>query len=215
MSQSFSDQYRLDFAQAMADSLELSFPNKIGISAGVSVSDDELKKLREFFSKPVFHILNVKYSLFPYWGAMCLPLSSTIFAILKAKGFNADIVYGEVEINGTDEFDSNVEEMKLEYIQKKKHGVQNLHAWVSIGDDIIIDAALPDRISKYYEVPDGYIPDLFIYRAWEMDEHFKSKYKPMLVGSDFIAGTNTQDPLDEVREMSIVLPNFIKHSEFL
>ena len=89
-----------------------------------------------------------------YWGNSCQTLATHFFGFLNSRGIPADIVIGNVIINGTDEFETT-----LEYLQKEvsvsepltEH--QTVHAWVSLGDDTIIDAALPPRLVKHYNAP--------------------------------------------------------------
>ena len=66
---------------------------------------------------------------------MCLDLSAITFMYLKAKGIDAEIIYGNVNINGSpeDEWDTTAEYLKAEYQHKIKQGQQDVHAWVGVG----------------------------------------------------------------------------------
>lgn len=82
----------------------------------------------------------------PYLGNACLTLSATIFMILKANGFNVEMIIGDVSIKGTNLFYTTEK-----YLKKRSNEPQKLHAWVGLGDDCIIDFALPAKLHTEYD----------------------------------------------------------------
>ena len=169
------------------DSIETKYQGKDDIQEIVNIVQGELFDFIEDFFK--FH---------PYLGNMCLDLTAITFMYLRAKGFDAEIVYGNVNINNSpeDEWDTTPTFLKNEYVNKVNTGEQDVHAWVGLGGDIIIDFALPERLWKNYEYPREI--NFPIGRADFFENSLKVKYKPMLVGSDFFKQTNRYDPLDDI-----------------
>lgn len=132
-----------------------------------------------------------------YWGNSCQTLSSQLFAFLNSEGIAAEIVIGNVIINGTDEFETTAESLQAEVTAKEGHTEpQAIHAWISLGDDTIIDAALPARLVKHYQAPPEFSGMIFINRASFLSARYKLRYQPLLVGTEFFAKTNPPDPMD-------------------
>jgi hypothetical protein len=117
---------------------------------------------------------------------------------LKAKGIEAEMIYGNVNINNSpeDEWDTTPEYLQNEYQLKIKKGEQDVHAWVGIGGNIIIDFALPERLWKNYKYPKEI--NFPIGKSDFFEKSLKVKYKPMAMGSDFFKQTNRYDPLDDI-----------------
>jgi len=86
--------------------------------------------------------------LFPgYRGAICQSVGLFILEQLEEAGIAADLVIGEVNINGTLEYDTTLEGLKREWSQGGAGaGDQALHVWVSLGDDIVIDGGIGSRL---------------------------------------------------------------------
>lgn len=186
---------------ALRNSLEFNFNNK----PRVSLTEKADNSLLEFLTIQINQHLIPHLSIIhpTYWGNSCQALSSHIFAYLTSRGIEAEIVYGEVEINGTLEFDTTLQGLKDEFHSTTPlTGGQSLHAWVSLGGDIIIDAALPDRLIKLYKLPEEQLPLFFIGRASDLSRQFKIRHQPLLVGTDFLAKTNPPDPLKLVEYYS-------------
>ena len=94
-------------------------------------------------------------------------------------------------VNGTDEFEATLQELQAEVRrQQPLQGAQNVHAWVSLGDDTIIDAALPPRLVRHYRAPPEFEDMIFIGRGEEMLLRYRCQRTPLLVGTEFFAKTN-------------------------
>ncbi|WP_111858708.1 hypothetical protein [Acinetobacter sp. CFCC 10889] len=202
MAENYSESYRQQLSNALISSKKLNYLNQIIIKPYPKISNKKLENLQNIIYQKILPILWQSVGD-KYKGTSCIDLSINLFIWLQALGYESDIVYGEVEINGVNEFDVSIEELFYEYNNRVAEGIQNIHAWVTIGDDIIIDMALPDRILKFYGVLD--LPPIFINRAGEMSRQFRSKYKPMLVGTDFIAKTNSIDPREAIQDLKSLL----------
>lgn len=202
MNKKYSSIYRIKSIESLERSKKLDFKNIASIKPYQKISNKKIDELAFLLNERILPILISQFGD-SYRGASCINFSAAIYAWLNALEIDAEIVFGEVEIAGTDEFDVTLENLIYEYKNNIREGVQNIHAWVTIGDDIIIDACLPDRIFKYYQVPN--LPNIFVTRAYIMAETWKSKYKPMLIGSDFINKTNNFNPIDAVIQVQTTL----------
>lgn len=190
----FSALYRDQLSTAILESTKLGFVRPAIISPHAHVSDDVLMEMS--------HFVNQLSSFFDfilpgYWGNSCQVLSAQIFAHLNARGIPANIVLGNVIINGTDEFETTLETLQQEVRSTRPlEGDQNVHAWISLGDDTVIDAALPPRLVKHYNAPQAFENKIFIGRAAVMVEVYKVQYIPILMGTEFFAKTNPPDPMN-------------------
>lgn len=172
---------------------KLQFKTKAKINESTDVTDTQLDTIGELIQSKLLPSLIVSNP--GYWGASCQHLSTEIYAFLTAAGIKSDIIYGEVNINGTNEFDTTIDGLIEEYNSEILLDTpQPIHAWVSIGGDTIIDACLPDRLAKYYGIPRDQLPDVFIGRADFFKNAVRSTYIPMLIGIDFLAKTNPPNP---------------------
>lgn len=190
----YSQDYRNLFATALLESAKLGFTRDPMVSEKDPISDDVLSQVTSLLNSFSEHLDSICPG---YWGNLCQTLSSQIFAYLNARGIPANIVIGNVFIQKNDEFDTTLDSLKNEYLSTVRlNGHQALHAWVSIGDDIIIDAALPPRLVKYYKAPEQVEDMIFIGRASFFAKGYYVQYHPLLVGTEFFAKTNPPDPME-------------------
>lgn len=195
----YSKSYREQLSTAILESRKLGFTRDPLISEQTSVSDDTLGITRDLMNG-ISGIFD--YILPGYWGNSCQTLSAYIFAHMNHQGIEANIILGNVIINGTDEFEATLESLRAEvHTAEPLAGHQAVHAWVSLGDDTIIDAALPPRLVKHYNAPPHFNDMILIGRASEMSARFKLRYQPILVGTEFFSRTNPPDPMDLLNEL--------------
>jgi len=140
-----------------------------------------------------------------YWGDQCQLLACHIVGYLEVfLGIPAEILVGEVSINGTLEYDTNLTVLKKEYFDEEfLTDAQALHVWVSIGSDVIIDAAIADRLSRYYQIPRNSMPTVMVGRAADFLSsgfNFSAAYQPMIYGRDFLAKTFSPGP-EEIKKL--------------
>lgn len=190
----YSSTYRELTASSIKEALNLGLPNKTTIDPYKRIDNIQLKFIKDYLWYDFYPKLAM---IMPdYWGNKCQMLSCFLYARLKSIGFDADLIVGEVNINGTLEFDTTLDIIRNEWNSSTHEGDQTVHVWVSVGDDIIIDAGIPDRMIKYYKYPEEYMPSIMIGRANDLYREFMVKHHPMLVGRDFIHKTNSSDPED-------------------
>ena len=82
--------------------------------------------------------------------------------MLTINGFDADIVIGEVDVMGNFEYEATLENIRKDYLNPDLNNPQPIHAWVTVGDDVIIDAGLSARLVKYYKMPPHQDPKIII-----------------------------------------------------
>lgn len=168
------------------DSIEIKYQDKTNI-----------KNIWDTVDGDLFDTIDLLFRPHPYLGNMCLDLASTVFMYLKAKNLDVEMIYGNVNIRKSpdDLFNTNPYILKNEYVNKVNKGVQDIHAWVGLGGNIIVDFALPYRLIKNHEYSEKDL--FFIGPADSFKERLEIEYKPMLIGSDFFKKTNAYDPLDD------------------
>ena len=201
MNTTWSDHYRKLTEEAIAEAERLGVKNRARISPHRRVSDEEVEAVRS----AIFNgfDLTLEKMVPSYWGVQCQNLATMIFAHLTLSGFDADIVIGEVDVMGNKEYDTTLEGIRKDYLSPDFNRPQNIHAWVSLGDDLIIDAGLSARLVKFYKMPKDRDPRIIIDRASWIAEGLHSKHQPLFIGTDFIAKTNAHDPLHLVGNLKI------------
>lgn len=99
----------------------LDFSNEIGVQnintkfMDLKYQDKhDLQKIVSIVQGELFDFIENFFKFYPYLGNMCLDLSAITFMYLKAKGIDAEIIYGNVNINGSpeDEWDTTAEYLK-------------------------------------------------------------------------------------------------------
>lgn len=187
-------------SEAMDTSKDIfKFPNPPLISEATKISDENFEEIKYIIEGEFLPVIYPAVD--DYWGNLCQPLACQLVAFIKTRlGIPAEIIIGEVSINGILEYDTTLEGLKAEYFADTPlTGEQVLHSWVSIGGDTIIDAAMPDRLAKYYRVPRKLLPKVLIGRAEELlhpDINYSAAYLPMIYGTDFLAKTQKFSPQD-------------------
>lgn len=195
----FSNLYREQLATAILEAGKLGFIRPAIISPDEEVPTGILRTT----SQLIGHLSGYFDRVLPtYWGNSCQTLSTNIFAHLNARGIPANIVLGNVIVNGTDEFETTLESLQQEVrATEPLEGEQHVHAWISLGDDTVVDAALPPRLARLYNAPPEFEDMIFIGRAAEMVARYRCQYIPLLVGTEFFAKTNPPDPMELLKSL--------------
>lgn len=190
----YSQSYLAQLSVALEESQKLGFIRPPMVAVSEQIPDAALRAARDV----VLTFANFFGNILPgYWGNSCQTLSSNFFAQLNASGIPADIVLGNVIINGTDKFEVTLDSLRQEFHSSETlTGIQSVHAWVSIGGDTIIDAALGPRMARHYRAPDDFNELIMIDRASHLSSHYCVRYQPILLGTEFFAKTNPPDPMD-------------------
>ncbi|MHC3434961.1 hypothetical protein [Delftia lacustris] len=195
----YTQVYRDMLTKAIAESAKLGFTRPAIISPEANINDSVLRATSELLNQLSAFLDRI---IPGYWGNSCQTLSSNIFAHLNNQGIAANIVLGNVIINGTDEFETTLEGLQQEVqATGDLEGAQQVHAWISVGGDTIVDAALPPRLVRHYKAPEQFNDMMFIGRAAEMVARYNIKYEPILVGTEFFARTNPPDPMDLLNKL--------------
>lgn len=154
------------------------------------VTEDELDRLHQVVHGAVrSELLNV----FPgYRGIICQSLGLFVMDRLVDAGFRAaDLVIGEVRIQGNCEYDTALKDLKRDWhAGPAGAGNQSLHVWVTIGDDVVVDAGIGARLARYYRAPEYFADEVVVGRASELASGIHCVYEPMLFGRAFVERTN-------------------------
>ncbi|ESK54091.1 hypothetical protein [Acinetobacter tjernbergiae] len=202
-----NNNYLENIKNAIKFSHELGLQNlQLTPAAKQYTEKKEMDKLLEIVNGELFDFIEQKFAIYPYWGNMCLDLNAHAFMYLHALGYNVDMVFGNINVNNSpdDEFDVTKESLMYEYNNKITTGIQNVHAWVNIGGDIILDFAIMPRLIKNYSYPRK-LGDVICSTAHILEKHYKLIYKPLLVGSDFFTITNTYNPLEKASNLKVIM----------
>ena len=192
--ENYTEIYLSLFTTAMLESRHLGFNRPFFVSEKDVVPDDVLRRTSATLNDFSEFLSVVQPG---YWGNACQTLSTNIFAFLNANGIRAEIVVGNVLIQHIDEFRTTLDTLKAELSSDApRTNSQSLHVWISLGGDTIVDAAMPPRLAANYGAPERFNDTIFIARASQLASGLRIKYHPLLVGSEFIARTNSQDPLE-------------------
>lgn len=191
----YSEQYIKKINTALAFSKSLGIKNINSIDYSMPFTEKQISKLVDNVNGDLFTIIENTFANYHYWGNMCLDLSAHTYALLAALGYDVEMIFGNVSIGPDDEniFEVTQSSLKYEYENKINHGEQNVHAWVSVGADIIIDFGMPDRLMNRYNFPQ--MGSVFCHSASDLDKYLSIKYHPLLIGSDFFKVTNMYDPI--------------------
>lgn len=198
----YDDDYTESYLDQLSESFErsrlLCFGTNPRVSADECMADSALVELQEVIYDEVYPLLKNQFNF--YWGNSCQLLSAHAFAVLVAKGYKAEIIIGEVDVNGTLEFDTTIESLvgEMRAVEKSRRG-QEIHVWVSLGADIIVDCGLPDRMLKNYKFPEHLMPPIMIERTSNLSRKFRARHMPIVIGDSFLAKTNELDTAELVR----------------
>ncbi|MGF1767343.1 hypothetical protein L4D06_08145 [Enterovibrio makurazakiensis] len=166
-------------------SLELGLDPQLGLK--IPIDDEKITLLQQVCCNHLIQTLLHRYQPGD-WGQQCLNIAAQTFAIFQHWEIPCELVFGEVNINGTDEYGTTLEGLLAEY----KHGYTEnafaIHVWVNIGKDYIIDPTISSRINKYY---DPNCPQNLVINgtAKTLDRTMRLKYKPILAGVKYLERT--------------------------
>lgn len=189
-----SDVYRHMLGAAVKEAEQLGLTPLPTVGDYRSLPNDAVETVRELCNRE--YLPRLKTIIPGYWGASCQTLTTHLFAWLRIAGYDADLVVGEVNIQGNLEYDATLENIREEYREHPTDGSQRLHMWLTLGDDVIVDPGLPDRLIKYYRVPERVLDPILVGRADEFGTRLAVHHWPMLVGADFAAKTNSVNPFE-------------------
>jgi hypothetical protein len=161
-------------------------------------SEQEISEITALCKGSIHELLLRKHSG-QYWGDQCLNLASQAYLCLKYKGYDCDIVFGDVRVGGvTYEFDTTLEGLRKEYKKGTGQGGMEIHAWVAVGDKLVIDYSMAARLNHFYDKNvDPLMP--FICSPEEL-KRLKLEYIPMLTGAQFLTVTCGINPLGALVE---------------
>lgn len=196
----YTSAYLAKLAKAVEESAKLGFKRGPMVDFDSVVSDETLTKSLELISAQ----MGMFDRLIPgYWGNQCQQLSSFIFASLTHVGIPAEVVIGNVLIQGHDGYEVTLEGLQAEFnSQEQSNGGLRLHAWVSVGGDSIIDAAICPRLVKRFGAPERLADTFLVARSVTIRDGYHLEYQPLLVGGEFFGKTNPPDPIELVKELA-------------
>ena len=131
-----------------------------------------------------------------YHGNQCMEIASRLYALLNSHGIAADIVVGSVSIQGKSLYAITPELIAKEAMQPgDNNSGLNLHAWISLGGDSIVDYSLPSMLVETMGAPPHFWQAGFVESAADLFNQ-SIKYRPMVVGAQILGLVNSYDPQD-------------------
>lgn len=130
-----------------------------------------------------------------YLGNQCMEVTTRLYGLLNSVGIAADIVIGSVSTEQTRFFGCDVAYLRDLASQAVDEAAPiDLHAWITLGGDSVIDFALPSKLARSHGAPSHLMDEGFCADATGMAKHMELYYEPMLVGSQYLALVNSVDP---------------------
>lgn len=166
--------------------------NELGIGSRVpfdfSLMEEDVINYREASNTDLLRLL-IRECGKGYWSNSCIPLAVHSFCYFKGKGIPCELVFGEVIINGCHEYDTTLEELVSEWERGYSMGVMNIHVWLNIGNNLIVDPAIASRISEHYcNTLEPY--QVIVGEPAQLEEQLRLQYLPILSGAKFLERTN-------------------------
>ncbi|WP_172622549.1 hypothetical protein [Vibrio rotiferianus] len=179
----------LKAAEKRAKKLEIS--PQLPIDTLVPARD--IKRYGELANNELLNSLLQRFGPFG-WTDGCIPLGATAFTFFQKKGIPCELVFGEVVINGCNEYDTTVDGLIGEWEKGYSDDVMNIHVWLNVGKDLVVDPAIASRLNEHY---DNNFPahQVIVGKPEQLEKKKRLKYIPMLTGAKFLERT-CQIPLN-------------------
>lgn len=153
-----------------------------------TVCDVDLQAVKSLIQS--FLTEDMSRSIIGYWGDRCIDISANIYVFLRKHGIPCEIIFGDIEIDEVRKYGVKVEPLIEEHRKEKREGAQIIHAWITIGDDIIIDGSLFDMTVSDLNWPMNWNSRIVVTRASEIYLMKQIQYIPMFLGAGFLSSTN-------------------------
>lgn len=176
--------YKNQSAVAFTKSLNLGLAPKLDFKK--PVTGQLVKDIIAMCNGEIFPFLLNRFGN-GYWGQQCLNIAPQVFMMLQHIGLNCELVFGEVSIAGTGEFDTTLSVL-LNELEAPNEGGFAIHVWIQVGKDFIIDPTVAARINKYYS--SNFPPHSIIAGASKkLLKELQLDYQPMLMGAEYLTKT--------------------------
>ena len=137
-----------------------------------------------------------------YLGNQCMEVTTRLYSLLNSRGITADIVIGSVSTEQIQFYRCDVPYLRDIAKQSVDETAPiDLHAWITLGGDSVIDFALPSKLARNHGAPSHLMNEGFCADATGMAKHMGLYYEPMLVGSQYLALVNSADPHDALQQL--------------
>ena len=137
-----------------------------------------------------------------YLGNQCMEVTTRLYVLLNSRGITADIVIGSVSTDQTQFYRCDVQYLRDIATQTVDETAPiDLHAWITLGGDSVIDYALPSKLARSHGAPSNFMDAGFCADATGFAQCMGVFYEPMLVGSQYLAVVNSADPHDVLQQL--------------
>ncbi|QFT12982.1 hypothetical protein [Vibrio sp. THAF190c] len=123
-----------------------------------------------------------------YWSNSCIQLGAQSFLFFQHIGIPCELVFGEVVINGCNEYDTTIEGLLSEWNRGYSNDTMQIHVWLNIGKDLIVDPAIASRLNEHYDCS---FPahQVVVGKPEYLMNKMRLNYIPMLTGAKFLEKT--------------------------
>ena len=131
-----------------------------------------------------------------------MEVTTRLYVLLNSRGITADIVIGSVSTDQTQFYRCDVQYLRDIATQTVDETAPiDLHAWITLGGDSVIDYALPSKLARSHGAPSNFMDAGFCADATGFAKCMGVFYEPMLVGSQYLAVVNSADPHDVLQQL--------------
>jgi len=177
--------YKELLAESIKQAHKLGFVSHLKLDQLVTAKDAEHYK--KYADRELLQVL-IQHFGKGYWSNSCIQLAAQTFLYFQYMGISCELVYGEVVINGCHEYDATIDGLISEWESGYSATPMDVHVWVNIGKDFIVDPAIASRLSEYYD-PNLCAHQVIVGRANFLRKKMRLEYIPMLSGTKFLEKT--------------------------
>ena len=177
------EEIKEQYGQHVAN-LELAFheSNELGLSP----SRLTYRKLTKYDMEKLFEIIDkVQPQLnYDHMSGACLYVHSHLKKVFAENGYDSELVFGDVLIDGELHIGCNLDILKEQIEEGPSNKPQNVHCWLLLESGQFFDASI------FRDITNGiYAAELYGYGITRFDG-ITFEHKVMLMGSEFINKTN-------------------------
>lgn len=185
-----------DYKNRLISAIKCSDENDIKTNSSLNllrrIPDSDIKLINELIQGYLTE--NMSSGIPGYWGDKCLDISANVYAFLRRWKIPCEIVFGDIELFGVRKYGTEVNELMIEHKSLKKEGKQHIHAWITLGDDLIIDGGLYDMTVSELNWTKNWNNRIIVTRAEDLSLSKGINYVPMFIGAGFLSTTNGFSP---------------------
>jgi len=165
------------------ETLSLDLGLNPNLDLKLPITGDKIQLFKDFCSKALIKMLIERFGKGD-WGQQSIEVIAQTFDILQKHKVPSELVYGEVKVNGVNEFGTTTEALKKELTNGLSESTFPMHIWINIGKDYIIDPTLSSRLHKRHD--SNCSQNMIFTGKSNTLKKQKLEYIPMLAGAKYL-----------------------------